>query len=78
MLKDSALIGWFNDCIYSLDIKPINLKIDLYGEDRNGPLMSWNVEHAFPVEWSIGEFNAESSDLVVESIKLKFRSFKLA
>ena len=77
LLKDSALVTWFNDCMYNLDIKPIDLKVYLFGEDSQ-ELMSWDVTHAFPVEWSISEFDAESSTLAIESIKLKFRYFKLA
>lgn len=76
MLIDSAVIDWCRDAIENFSFKPINLTVKLLNEEHQ-PLISWNVVHAFPVKWSVEDFNAEESKLVVESFELTYNYFTL-
>lgn len=76
MLIDSAVIDWCRDAIENFSFKPVNLTIKLLNEEHQ-PLISWNVVHAYPVKWSIEDFNAEESKLVVENFELTYNYFTL-
>jgi phage tail-like protein len=74
MLIDSKVIDWCRDAIENFEFKPVNLTIKLLNEEHQ-PLISWNVVHAYPVKWSVEDFNAEESKLVVESFELTYNYF---
>jgi phage tail-like protein len=76
MLIDSAVINWCRDAIENFSFKPVNLTIKLLNEEHQ-PLISWNVVHAYPVKWSVEDFNAEESKLVVENFELTYNYFTL-
>ncbi|MBN8640449.1 MAG: phage tail protein [Flavobacteriales bacterium] len=76
MLIDSEVIDWCRDAIENFSFKPVNLTVKLLNEEHQ-PLISWNVVHAFPVKWSVEDFNAEESKLVVESFELTYNYFTL-
>jgi phage tail-like protein len=76
MLIDSAVINWCKDAIESFSFQPVNLTIKLLNEEHQ-PLISWNVVHAYPVKWSVEDFNAEESKLVVENFELTYNYFTL-
>jgi len=48
--------------------------VSLLNEEHN-ELCSWNVVHAYPVKWSFAGLNAESSELLIESIELNYHYF---
>jgi phage tail-like protein len=73
---DSALTKWCREALEDFDIKPTNLTISLLNEEHE-PLMSWNVVHAYPIKWSVSEFNAEKSQLAIESIELAYNYFNI-
>ncbi len=75
LLVDSKLIDWCRDAIENFDFKPVDLTVSLINEEKN-PLMTWNVAHAFPVKWSVEDFNAEESKMAIESIELSYNYFK--
>ena len=76
MLIDSAVIDWCRDALENFSFKPVNLTIKLLN-DEHQPLVSWNVVHAYPVKWSVEDFNAEESKLVVENVELTYNYFTL-
>ena len=73
---DSALTKWCREALEDFDIKPTNLTISLLNENHE-PLMTWNVVHAYPIKWSVSEFNAEKSQLAIESIELAYNYFNI-
>lgn len=73
---DSALTKWCREALEDFDIKPTNITISLLNENHE-PLMTWNVVHAYPVKWSVSEFNAEKSQLAIESIELAYNYFNI-
>lgn len=75
LVTDSKLISWCRDAIEDFQFKPIDLTVKLLNEKHN-PIMTWNIVHAYPVKWSVSDFNAEENSLVIESIDLAYNYFK--
>ncbi|MFW0737791.1 MULTISPECIES: phage tail protein [unclassified Flavobacterium] len=76
ILIDSVVINWCKDAIENFTFKPVNLTVKLLNE-KHQPLISWNVVHAYPVKWSVEDFNAQESKLVVETFELTYNYFTL-
>lgn len=74
ILLDSKVIDWCKNAIENFEFKPINLTIKLLNEEHQ-PLISWNIVHAYPVKWSVEDFNAQESKLVIESFELTYNYF---
>jgi phage tail-like protein len=74
VLIDSKVINWCKDAIENFEFKPVNLTVKLLNEQHQ-PLVSWNVVHAYPIKWSVEDFNAQESKLVVESFELTYNYF---
>ena len=73
---DSALTKWCREALEDFDIKPTNITISLLNENHE-PLMTWNVVHAYPIKWAVSEFNAEKSQLAIESIELAYNYYNI-
>ena len=41
------------------------------------PLQTWNIVHAYPVKWNVGDFNAEENKIVIETLELSYNYFKI-
>lgn len=76
LAKDSALIKWCRNSIENLAIDPIDLTVMLLNQDHTA-LMSWNVVHAWPVKWSITDFDAMQNALVIETLELNYQYFNI-
>jgi phage tail-like protein len=73
---DSSLVRWCRDALENFDIKPTDITISLLNEEHE-PLMTWNVVHAYPLKWSVSEFNAERSQVAIETIELAYNYFNI-
>ena len=40
--------------------------------------MSWAVKRAWPLKWSISDFDAQNSQVVIETMELHYDSFNIA
>lgn len=76
MLKNSGVIAWVKAALEGFQIVPINLTVKLLDENHE-PLQTWSIVNAYPVQWSIGDFNAEESSLVIETLELTYNYFKI-
>ena len=76
LLTDSSLIKWCRDAVEEFNISPTDITISLLNGEHE-PLMTWNVMHAYPVKWSMGDFNAEQSQIVIETIELVYNYFNI-
>ncbi len=70
----SPLTNWCLDALQNLNIIPVDIMVSLLGPEHV-PLRVWSVVGAYPLKWSIGEFNAEQGQLVIETLELKYRYF---
>jgi phage tail-like protein len=75
LLVNSALIDWCKAGVEGFNFSPTDIIIKLLNEEHQ-PLMTWNVIHAYPVKWSVADFNAEESKIVIETIELTYSYFK--
>lgn len=75
MLVGSGMIKWCKKALENFEIVPVNLTVKLLNE-KHEPLLTWNIVHAYPVKWSVGDFNAEENKLVIETLELSYNYFK--
>ena len=76
MARDSDLVDWFMDAFENMKIQPVSMIISLLNENKM-PLVSWNIVHAWPKKWSVSDFDAEKSALVIETLELSYRTFSI-
>jgi phage tail-like protein len=76
LLLDSDVLRWCLDAFENRVFAPADLQIVLLNENHE-PLKTWSVVQAWPKKWSVSEFNAEQNSLVIESLDLSYRYFKL-
>lgn len=72
----SDLIDWCKDAMENFKFKPLNLTVTLKNE-KHEPLMTWRVSRCYPTKWSVDDFNAEESKIVIETIELNYNYFKV-
>ena len=77
LLKDSKVRDWARTCIEDLDIDPLDVDVTLLNAEHE-PLMTWHLVGAYPVKWSVSDFNASANAFVVETLTLAYRHFRLA
>lgn len=77
MVQDSELIDWCRDAIESFEFEPRDLTVILLNEEHK-PMVTWKVNHAYPVKWNVSDLNAEESKLTIETIELAYNYFTLA
>lgn len=76
LFLDSAILSWIDDAILNLDIKPATVIVALLNEQRE-PLQSYKCVNAWPQKWSIADFNAQESRILVESMELVYQYFTI-
>ncbi len=76
LLVDSAVRTWCEEAIQNLDIQPVMVWVTLLNENHE-PLQTYSFTNAWPKKWSISDFNAESGELVIESLELAYQYFKI-
>ncbi len=76
LLVNSEIISWCRSAMEDFDFLPVDIVVKLLNE-KHEPLLSWNVVHAYPVKWSISDFNAEENKLVIETLELNYNYFNV-
>ncbi len=76
MFIGSGIVLWCRNAIESFNFQPTNVIITLLNE-MHLPISAWYVVNAYPVQWSVSDFNAEESKVVLETIKLNYNYFKV-
>ena len=78
--KGDAFFNWCKDILAEPlskeSIKPKDVIVSLLSESEE-PLVSWAFKHAYPVKWTLGKFDAMKNEIALETITLKYYSFKL-
>ncbi len=84
VLANSALYTWCEDVINNLGDKPIETKdvmvnlLSKPGTSSDGSvLITWTFNKAFPKKISFGSLNASAGAIMIETIVLVYRSFKM-
>jgi len=71
----SGLLDWFKDAMQDFSFKPVNVMISLLNDDHL-PLYNWYVINAIPKKIEISGFNAERSELVIQTMTVGYQYFK--
>jgi phage tail-like protein len=78
LMKDSALLKWASSSISQFQFSPITLYIHLLNEaGPSAPLLTWEVVNAYPIKWSISNFNSEQNAIAIESLELNYEYFNI-
>jgi len=76
LFLDSGILSWVDDAILHLDIKPVTVLVTLLNE-KHEPLQSYKCINAWPQKWSVGDFNAQESRILVETMELVYQYFTI-
>lgn len=76
MITSSAVATWCRAAIQQLDIQPATVWVSLL-DAEHAPLRTWSFVNAWPKKWQVSDFNAENSDIVVESLELAYQYFEV-
>jgi phage tail-like protein len=76
LLTDSDLLKWCLDAFENRVFVPADVQISLLNAQHE-PLKTWSVVQAWPKKWAVSDFNAEENSLVIETLDLSYRYFKL-
>lgn len=74
LAPNSALTKWCIQAFRDRIFEPADITIHLRSPDGE-PLVSWQVDWAWPKKWSQSDFNAEENALVIETLELGYRTF---
>ncbi|MFN6945487.1 MAG: phage tail protein [Cytophagaceae bacterium] len=77
--KNSKLGNWCRTTLDSgltAEISTKNLLIRLLDEEKQ-TIMAWSIVDAYPVKWSVSNFNSMKNEIVVETIELVYKRFEL-
>lgn len=75
LFQGSFIINWCKAAIERFEFTPANLLITLLN-NRHLPVAVWHVFNAYPTKWSISEFNAEQSTVVLETLELTYQYYQ--
>ncbi len=76
LYSGSVLTKWFNDAFENFVYTPINMEVLLLNEEHS-PLKVWRIEHVLPKKLEVSSFNAESSEIVIETLTLTYHTAKV-
>lgn len=70
----SPLVRWCNSIFSGNFTKPIvpkQILVYLMNENKV-PIRGWSFENAYPVKWTIDNFNSTKNEVAIETIELKY------
>jgi phage tail-like protein len=76
MSTASGILVWCRDAFENFKFQPTNVLISLLNEDAV-PLFSWYVINAIPKKLEVSAFNAERSEIVIETLVLSYQYFSI-
>lgn len=76
LLVNSKIVQWCKAAIEELDIQPITVIVSLLNE-QGTPLLTYNFVNAWPKKWSVSDFNAQESKIVIETLELTYQYFRV-
>ena len=76
IIKDSKLAEWCRKAMEDLTFEPKDVLISLLDEEHN-ELCSWSIVNAYPTKWAFSGLNAESGELLIETLELNYQYFNV-
>jgi phage tail-like protein len=76
IVKDTKVIKWIMSTFRDLTVTPVDLTITLLNEKQE-PLITWNVVQAWPKKWAAEDLSAMDSKLLIESVEMQYQYFTI-
>ena len=74
LFEYSELYRWVKNAMKNFEFRPLNLTISLLNE-VHAPVYMWRVYNSIPTKWELSSFNANNSEVVVETLVLSCAYF---
>ncbi len=74
MNVDPEVLSWLSTSITTMNYSPIPLTVSMLGEGHD-PLISWEVEGAYPVKWETSNLQADQNNIVIETMEFAYQKF---
>jgi phage tail-like protein len=71
----SGILHWCHKAFDEYKFEPSNVMISLLNADH-APLYNWYLINAIPKRLEVSSFNAQSNELVIESLVLSYQYYK--
>ena len=76
MVIGSPLNIEFNVALSLFKFAPSNIMVTLFNE-KSIPLAGWFFTKAYPVKWSVSDFDAEANGVVIDTMELAYTRFQI-
>ena len=79
MVWDSELAQWCWKLLQDglrQTIEPNTVIVSLLDAQTRDPIMSWSFVNAYPIKWSVSNFNASQNAIAMETLTLTYSYFK--
>ncbi len=81
MTNNVSLLRWFENLGIDYDgrLKTVIVVIELMNTDENNELKTiekWSLYDCFPTSFTLGEFNSQKSEIVLETITLAYSKYE--
>lgn len=76
LLVDSGLRKWIMDAVENLIVAPATVWVKLLNAEHQ-PLQTYSVFGAWPKKWVVSDFSGEASELVIETLELSYKYFRV-
>ena len=76
MVIGSPLNIEFNVALSLFKFAPSNVMVTLFN-DKSIPLAGWFFTKAYPVKWSVSDFDAEANSVVIDTMELAYTRFQI-
>lgn len=71
----SGLTDWCLKSFIHLQVVPLKTVTVQLLDENHHTLLKWTLAHVWPKSWKIAEFNAERSEVLIETMELNFNRF---
>jgi phage tail-like protein len=76
MLTDSEVIKWCLNAFEKREFRPATVIVSLLNEQHTS-IKRWEIIDAWPKKWSVSDLNAQENGIVVETLDLAYKYFKV-
>ena len=74
-VNNSKVGQWCRSALENFEFNPVDVNVILLDENHQH-LVKWTFTRAYPLKWSISDFNAQQNTLAIESLELAYAKFR--
>ena len=71
-IEESKLSQWIFSCLNKKRPAPLKEAIIELLDESHEPCMRWTLKNLLPISWKLGELNAEKTEVLTETIELRY------